>query len=805
MFLSAILMKITHMIGIYFKSAWRNLLHGKSFSFINILGLSIGMGAVILIVLWLQFEIGYDRFHTNKGRLFAVYGLTAAIDGHSSTIPDGSQLLAPALKTDFPEVEAATRVKELDRFLITANGKRFNRLRMAFVDPSFLDMFSFPLAQGNDGEQLKNVYSVTITQGLAKKLFGEAEALGQVIRIDSVDQFTVTGVLKDLPANTRFDFEYLLPFDYLKKLGQGYSNESWLSNNTPTYVQLKAHTDIPAFNQRIKDLSRIKTGRKDIWTHFLFPLQQWHLYDQFENGKPIGGRIDTVRLFAIIAAFILLVACINFTNLSTARSEKRAKEVGIRKVAGAGRLGILLQFLTEALLISVTAAAIAIAFVLLILPYFNLLVKTDLKIPFQTLQFWLAVLAFILVTSFIAGTYPALLMASYQPIAIFRKVFRRPKAGISPRKVLVVLQFSFAIVLIISTITVRNQLQYVQGRDRGYVNNNLVRVDFDGDIELNYEMIRNELLRSGIAVSVTKNMTGIEEGGAHTWGLRWPGEAAADTNTTITLYSADVDFVKTAGLKLLAGRDLDIYAHQMDSNSVLLNEKAVKLMGFRDPVGQVISTSYNNTKLTVVGVVKDYVAGSPYEAIPPTVIQGPGAWFNTLHIRLNPTVNISDNLAKAENIFKRYNPAYPFDYKFTDQEYAKRFEDGKRTKTMAAGFAGLAIFISCLGLFGLSAYVAESRVKEIGVRKVLGASAFGITRLLSSEFIRLVGIAILIASPIAWYTMDRWLQGYVYRTDMDASIFLQAALLSLAIALFTVSYQAIKAAFSNPIKSLRTE
>ena len=605
-------------------------------------------------------------------------------------------------------------------------------------------MFSFPLIEGDKNEQLKNVYSITITEKLAKKLFGNEDAIGKIIKIDSDDNFTVTGVLKDLPSNTRFGFEYLLPWSYYDKLGHGWANEteSWLSNNTSTYVLLKSKTNVAAFNDKIKSISRQHTGRSDIWTHFLFPLNQWHLYSKFKDGKPDGGRIDTVRVFAVIASFILLIACINFMNLSTARSEKRAKEVGIRKVAGAGRNLLITQFIVEAFLTACIAGAMALLIVQLALPSFNTLIGIQLSLPYNSLYFWLCALMFIVITSLLAGSYPAFYLSSFNPISIFKKQFKKANAIISPRKVLVVLQFTFAIILIISTIVIRNQVVYAQDRDKGYSNKNLIEVDFIGDIDKNYSLVKQDLMDAGIASSVTKTMSGIIQGGAHTWGLRWQNEVPKDTNTTITLYSADAGLIRTAGMQLITGRDIDINKYPADSFSVLLNETSVKLMGFKNPLGQIINSPFAKIDWHVVGVVKDYIAGSPYEEIPPIVIEGPGAWFTAMHIKFNPENSTANNLAKAEQIFKRYNPAYPFDYKFVDQQYAAQFDNEQRTKTMAGLFAGLAIFISCLGLFGLSAYVAESRVKEIGVRKVLGASVTSIAKLLSLDFVKLVIVSI---------------------------------------------------------------
>jgi putative ABC transport system permease protein len=793
------------MLKNYFKTAWRNLTRGKSFSVINISGLAIGMAGAILILLWLQNEISFDKFHEHKDNLYQVYGMASNVDGNAFPVPVTSQPLGPALQLNYPEVAAATRVKDINSFLFTAGSKSFTGIQGSFVDPSFLDMFSFPLQEGNQHEQLKNVYSITITQKLAKKLFGDDPAIGKIIKIDSFDNFTVTGILKDLPVNTRFDFEYLLPWNYLKKLGQGWSNESWLSNNTPTYVLLKPQTNIAAFNEKIKDISRRNSGRNDIWTHFLFPLSQWHLYNTFENGKPSGGRIEMVRLFGIIAAFILLIACINFMNLSTARSEKRAKEVGIRKVAGAGKGLLIVQFIIESFLTACIAGITALLIVQLVLPLFNTLISTELSVPYNNLYFWLAASGFILFTSLLAGSYPAFYLSSFKPVSIFKKQFKKNQSALSPRKVLVVLQFTFTVILIISTIVVHNQVQYAQDRSTGYSRNNLIYVNFAGDIEKNYPLIKQEFLNAGIAAAVTKTMISITQGGAHTWGLRWRGESPKDTNTTITLFSADADLVKTAGLQLLEGRDIDINKYPADSFSVILNETAVKTMGFKNPVGQIISEPYDNVNLQVVGVVKDYITGSPYGEIPPVVIQGPGVGFNTMHIKFNATSTTSESLAKAEKIFKKYNSAYPFDYRFVDQEYAQRFNDEQRIKTLAGLFATLAIVISCLGLFGLSAYTAESRVKEIGVRKVLGASELSIAQLLSFDFLKLVIISIVIASPVAWYVMNKWLEGYTYRVTIGGGIFAAAGSMAVIIALATVSFQSIKAALANPAKSLRSE
>ena len=792
------------MLSNYLKTAWRSLLRGKSFSLINISGLVVGMAGAALILLWLFNEISYDRFHVNRDRIYQLYAMTDIPGVKHASIGIVSQPIGPAMQQKFPEVQSVARLSDVDHFLFTAGNKSFTRLRGEFVDPDFLHIFTFPVASGDNTNPLGSVSSIVLTEKLARQLFGSTDVVGKILRLDSVDNFTVTAVLKDLPANTEFDFEYLLPWSYLKKLG--WNNDNWISNNCYTFLLLQPNTDVKAFNAKIADFTRVNTGRNDLWVHFAYPLSKWHLWSAFDNGIPVGGRIDTVKVFALIAAFILLIACINFMNLSTARSEQRAKEVGIRKVAGAGRGLLIGQFMAESFLTVLLSGAFALVLVEFALPSFSRLVGATLSIPYTAPAFWLSVLLFLVFTSLLAGSYPAFYLSAFKPVGIFRKQFRRNRATLSPRKVLVVLQFTFAIVLIICTLIVRKQLQYSEDRDTGYSRNNLVYVEFEGDIEKNYPLIRQELLQSGVAVDVSKNWQNIADGGSTTWGYRWPGEPARDTTTGIGIFSSDADLVGTAQMRLVAGRDIDVYRYPTDSFAVLLNETAVKWMGFRQPIGQTLYNPYENTRWHVVGVVKDYVYGTPYGDVPPAIILGPASGvFTTMHIRFNPNRSTAAALDKMQTVFKQYNPAYPFDYHFVDQEYARKFEDAQRTRTMAGLFAALAIFISCLGLFGLSAFIAESRIKEIGVRKVLGASVAGITRLLSIDFVRLVVIAFAIASPVAWYAMSRWLADYSYRITIGWVVFAFAGMLAVIIALLTVSFQAIRAASTNPVKSLRSE
>ncbi len=534
-------------------------------------------------------------------------------------------------------------------------------------------------------------------------------------------------------------------------------------------------------------------------------MRRLHLYSRNDNGKLAGGQIETVKLFAIIAAFILLIACINFMNLSTARSEKRAKEVGIRKVAGAYRKNLIAQFIGESIILSFIAFIVAIFLVQLSLQGFSQLTGKELFVEYNNPFFWLFALAFVLFTGFIAGSYPAFYLSSFTPVKVLKGTFKKTNALVTPRKVLVVLQFTFAIILIISTIIVQHQIKYAQNRDAGYNRNNLIYVFSQGDVSKNYKLIKQDLLSTGTAISITNSANPITRKWSDGWGYSWQGSTEADKKLDFTRLGSDADFVKTIGVKLLEGRDIDVYNYPTDTTAILLNESAVKAMRLKNPIGKILRSDDDND-LHVVGIVKDFIIESPFEKIvKPVMIAGPTQFFGIIHIRFNPARNTADNLARAESIFKKYNPQYPFEYAFADESYAMKFKEQQQTGKLAALFAGLTIFISCLGLFGLASYMAESRIKEIGVRKVLGASVAGITSLLATDFLKLILVAFLIASPVAWYAMHIWLLSYTYRIGVEWWVFATAGLLSLFIAFATVSYKAIKAAVANPVKSLRTE
>lgn len=786
------------MIKNFLKITFRNLRRNKAFSTINILGLSIGMASALLILLWVQNELSTDRFYSKTERLYKMYN-REKFDGQLHSWNSTPKVLAPALKKDYPDVEDATRYNNIT-FLVS-NGDKHLNVRGAFTDSSFLNMFSFPLLKGNVHQALNKSYSIVLTQKLAKKLFGDEDAMGKTVRIDSSENFTVSAVLKDLPNNTSFDFEYLLPWGFMDKLG--WNDGNWGNNSVSTFVLLKPNASQSAFDKKVENITR--NHSKETTQVFTQPVSRLHLYSKDENGKLVGGQIEMVNLFIIIAIFILLIACINFMNLSTAQSEKRAKEVGIRKVAGAYRKGLIAQFIGESTVISFIAFIIAVLLVQFSLQPFNDLTGKILFIDYSNPFFWLFGMLFILFTGLIAGSYPAIYLSSFTPVKVLKGTFKKTNALFTPRKVLVVLQFSFAIILIISTIIVEHQIKFVQNREAGYNRNNLVYTFVQGDADKNYQLIKQELVSSGAATSVSRSVNPITQRWNDSWGFSWNGSTEADAKTDFVRMGSDADFVKTIGVKLLKGRDIDIYNYPTDSTAVLLNESAVKAMRFTNPIGQTLKNF--DKEFHVVGVIKDFILESPFEkTINPIIVFGPSVdFFQVIHFKLNPANADMENIAKAESVFKKYNPQQPFEYIFADESYAKKFKAQERSGKLSGLFAALTIFISCLGLFGLATYMAESRIKEIGVRKVLGASVGGITTLLSKDFLKLVLLAFIIASPVAWYVMDKWLQSYTYRVNIEWWIFASAGLLSMLVAFATVGYQAIKAAMANPVKSLRTE
>ena len=774
----------------------RNLLRNKSFSLINISGLAIGMASAIIILLWVNLELSYDQFHKNKDRIYQLYNRTV-LDGRTECGGSTPMVIAPVLKTDYPPVEEVVRLNWVGAFTL---GDHHLQTQGYITDSSFFKIFSFPLLQGDPNTALRSPHSIVLTERMAAQLFGNTRALGKMIRVDSNAHFTVTGVLKDLPVNTQFSsLEYLIPWSYMKEVR--WETPSWAANYIRTYVLLRPGISEKAANDAFRTIIQSHSDgiQNEIFVH---PMRKWWLYSRFENGKIAGGRIDIVRLFGIIAGFILLIACINYMNLSTARSQKRAREVGIRKVIGAGKFSLIRQFMGESILISFLAGILALLILQPGLRGFNWLTGQEMENPYMHLQFWVAAIGFILLTGIVAGSYPAFYLSAFRPINVLKGIGKAGNALVTPRKVLVVFQFTFAIVLIISTVIIYRQIGYSQERDLGYNKDHLAFVYIKGDIAQHYPLIKEELIKSGAITNITRTNSPITDIWTNDDSYEWIGKDPK-THYVIAKFHSDNGFIQTMGLTRIAGRDINTDNYPGDSTAVVLNASAVKMMGLHDPVGQTIKNRDGSWR--IVGVVKDFIPGSPYEPLQPVIIQGLPGGFGTLSFRLNDKNGEEANLKKIGGIFKKYNPDYLFDCKMVINAQGVQFQDTQHLGILAAAFAGLTIFISCLGLFALAAYMAESRIKEIGVRKVLGASVSGLVTLLSKDFLKLVFISFVIASPLAGWAMYTWLQGFSYHIHISWWIFLLAGLLTGLIALATVSSQAIRAALTNPAKSLRTE
>ncbi len=787
------------MIRNYLKTALRNLWKNKSYSFINILGLAVGLAAVFLIALWIQHQFRYDNFYSHQDDLYKVRLKTTGADNEIYVGDITSAPIAPYFEQEYPEVESAARMYWSSDALLAFKDKSV-KSQGNEVDPSFLNIFNFPVLHGAGADALAGKHHIVLTKSLAKSLFGSEDPIDKVIVLDNDQPYTVTAVLEDLPSYTDFNFSYLIPLSNTDAYGA-----SWRTNTYYTFVRLKSGTDVQAFNKKIEDLIAKNSKESARSQAFLYSMEKQYLYTRFEQGKAVGGKIDEVRLVAIIGVLILAIAAINFVNLSTARGQKRAKEVGVRKVIGASRSTLVKQFLLESVLLSTLAGLIALLLVCVMPPLFGWLLPFDVRFEAGNLIIWLTFVAFTVLTGVLAGLYPAFFLSSFAVSKTLKGGTLSKKAGFSFREVLVVLQFCIAIVLIISTIVIRTQIQHTQDRNIGYEKAQLLEIPLEGEAPSHYEAIRSALLQDRSIVSVARTGWSITIDGSSAGGnFSWEGATPEQTtNTFFRLYRAEDNLVKTLGLNLIDGRDLDYIRLPADSASVLLNQAAIQAMGLKNPVGQ--SIKWGDKTYTVVGVIDDFIIGSPYEKVRPMLIYTAQHYMSNMLVKINAQAGVKNSLTTIENVLKKFNPAYPFDFKFVDQRFAAKFNDQQQTGQLTFIFSALAIAISCLGLFGLIAFIAETRIKEIGIRKVLGASVPGIVMMLSKDFVKLVLLALVIAAPIAWWAMNNWLADFTYRIDLVWWMFAWAGLAAVLITVLTVSGQALRAAMANPVDSLRNE
>jgi putative ABC transport system permease protein len=790
------------MLKNYFKIAWRNLIKNKVYSSINILGLALGMAVAILIGLWIWDELSFDRYHHNHGRIGQVL-VTQTFDGHTGTQAATSLPIGPELKNKYAaDFKYVTHASWNNTFILGAGQNKVSQKGM-WVEADFPKMLTLKMLQG-DINALKDPSSMLVAQSAAVALFANKNPIGKTVRINNKMDLKVAGVYEDIPRNSSFnEVQILLSWD--KHVATDPNTKSALTNwgdhSDQLFVQLNDQVDFDRVSNKIKGVSHdhFKEGNEWLLVH---PMDKWHLYNNFKDGKLDGGRIQYVWLFSIIGIFVLLLACINFMNLSTARSEKRAKEVGIRKAMGTMRRQLVAQFLSESVMMALIAFVFAMGIVLLFLPMFNNLANKQMEFPFTSGAFWLFSLVFCLLTGIVSGSYPAFYLSGFNTVKVLKGTFKIGRFAALPRKILVVIQFTVSVTLIIGTIIVFKQIQFAKSRPVGYTREGLLTVDINTpDLQGHYDAIRSDLLKTGAIENMAESSSPSTDVWSNQIGFDWQGKNPA-TNPIFGTVGITHDFGKTIGWQIKEGRDFS-RSFATDTSGLLLNEAAVQLIGIKNPVGQTIK--WNGKKFTITGVIKNMVMNSPYMEAMPTVFTLNYGWTDIITLKIKPTMAVSTALSRIEPVFKKYNPASPFSYKFIDDEYGRKFSDEERIGNLAAFFAILAIFISSLGLFGLASFVAEQRVKEIGVRKVLGASVYNLWSMLSKDFLGLVIISCLIAIPLTWYYLNNWLKAYAYHTDISWWVFIASSIGAMVITLITVSFQSVKAAIANPVKSLRSE
>ncbi|HEY8927544.1 MAG TPA: ABC transporter permease [Mucilaginibacter sp.] len=794
------------MIKNYLKIAWRNILKNKASSVINIGGLAVGMAVAMLIGLWIWDELAFDKYHQNYNSIAQVMQ-NRTFNGEVSTaravpIPLGNEL-RKSYGSDFRYIVMSSwswgHVLTVGDKKISSGG--------TFMEEDAPKLFSLKIVKGT-GTGLKDPSSILLSQSIATALFGNADPLGKSLSLDNEKSFKVTGVYEDLPQNITLhdDIPFIAPWSYYVASSVDKSAVAdWGNNSFQMFVQLAPNADMAKVSAQIKNAKLNNISKDDAKYKpeiFLQPMSKWHLYSEFKNGVISGGKIQYVWLFGIIGLFVLLLACINFMNLSTAQSEKRAKEVGIRKAVGSLRGQLVIQFFCESLLIAVLAFLFSIALVIPALPLFNTLAGKNITLLWNDPVFWSLGGGFSIFTGILADSYPALYLSSFQPVKVLKGAFRAGRFAATPRKVLVVMQFAVSVILIIGTVVVFRQIQFAKNRPVGYNRDGLVNIAMaTADLHKQFSVVRNELMQSGVATEVAESSSPVTHIDNNMGGLTWSGKDPS-LSDDFGIISVTPEYGKVIGLQFTDGRDFS-RSFLSDSTAIVLNEAAVKYMAFKKPVGEVVKLMGGNFR--VIGVVKNMIMESPYEPAKQTIYFLSKNMGGYLHIRLNPQISTHNALAKIESVCKTYSPSAPFKYSFADNAYAKKFFDEERIGKLASFFASLAIFISCIGLFGMASFMAEQRAKELGVRKVLGATVFGLWRLMSADFVSLVIIALIIAAPVSWYFMQQWLQHYSYHAELSWWIFAATAAGAIIITLLTVSYQSIKAALANPVRSLRSE
>ena len=790
--------------GYFVKTAFRNLTKNKMHSFINIAGLSAGMAVTLLIGLWINDELSFDKYHDNYNSIAQVMQ-NQTLNGEVSTQPTVPMPLGDELRTTYGREFSKIVMSSGNGKHILASANNHFVKTGKYMQADAPSLFSLKMISGS-GNGLQDPYSILLSRSVATAIFGNTDPINRVIKFDDTASLKITGVYEDLPQNTTMhDLEFIVPWD-LQANAIRNNIQNWNNNNCQIYVQVADGVDMNKASAKVKNAKYDKAGvdnHKYSPVIFLQPMSKWHLYSEFKNGLNVGGRIQYVWLFGVIGLSVLLLACINFMNLATAKSEKRAKEVGIRKAIGSQRKQLIYQFFSESLLMAFMAFVVSLLLVVILLPFFNEVAGKNMNLPLQHPLFWAAGLGCTLVAGLIAGSYPALYLSSFQPVKVLKGSYKAGRLAAMPRKVLVVLQFTACIALIIGTIVVFRQIQFARNRPVGYSRDGLITVEsLTPEIYAHFGAFRDDLIKTGAVSAVAWSSTPVTESWNSQSNFDWSGRDKTGTQNFATV-GISRDYGQVIGWQFIAGRDYRTETGGADGFTFVLNESAAKMMGFKNPIGETVH--WYGYDFHIIGIIKDMVMNSPFSPVQPTVFfMSPGK-LKVLNIKINPGAGVREALKKVGQVYTQYNPGQPFEYKFADEEYARKFDVEERVGKLAGFFAVLAIFISCLGIFGMASFIAEQRVKEIGVRKVLGASVFNLWKLLSKDFVLLVFISLLIASPLAFYFMNGWLQNYDYRSNISWWIFAAAGIGALLLTIVTVSFRAIKASVANPVKSLRTE
>ncbi|WP_161889104.1 ABC transporter permease [Pontibacter russatus] len=781
------------------KMAWRNLMRHKLFSLINISGLALGLTCSILIMLWVRDELSFDRFHAKGDQLYRVMEVQHYPGADDLMIDATPGPLAEALEQEIPEVIHAVRSTTWEWKQLFAHNDKVLKVNGRYTDPEFFEVFSFPLLYGDSTQVLQQPHSVVISETVARQFFDSPEeAMGKMFKVDNSKSYKVTGVMQDVPKNSSMQFDYVMPVDdWINSPGNDWLKE-WGSNALRTFLLLQPGTDIAALNEKVKPI--IMNHSKDSETEvFVQAVSDMYLHGDFRNGKVGGGRIENVRLFSVVAVFILVIACINFMNLATARSAKRAKEVGVRKAIGASKPALVRQFLVESMLVSFLALFLSLNLAGMLLPQFNDLTGKFIKLDLMNPELMLLLLGVAVLTGLFSGSYPAFFLSSFKPAVVLKGTVRLGNRVAVFRKGLVVFQFILSALLIISTLVVYLQLHYIRTKNIGMDRENLVYMPLEGELRSRYEIVKRELEDvPGIMAVSSANQNPLMVGNS-TGGINWKGKDPA-ADILFSVMTVDYDFLETMGIEIKEGRDFS-REYGTDTAAFLVNEEAARLMQLEEPVGEWLEWGNRGH---IIGVMKDFHTRSMHSTMQPLILRLLPEDQNLVFARVAPG-KTTEALAAIEQILKRHNPAYPFEYHFLDDDFEMMYRSEAIISKLTNYFAGIAIFISCLGLFGLALFTAEQRTKEIGVRKVLGASVSGIVFMLSKDFLKLVLIANLIALPLGWYLMGGWLNDFADRTELSWWIFAVAFVSTVIIATLTLSFHAIRTAVANPVTSLRTE